>query len=195
MERRSQHVRFFEGARPQPFCPRRGQHCAESALRYNAGQLSSLRNSAVGVTQRRKPTRVRPTIDDAYAAIKKHRALTPAALALGVSRGSLDRQVSRSSRLSWLVHQMREEVVDLAETQFARKIQDGSERCILHALSSPIARSRGWGAPASDVGSGAAPSMTLIGRVVINAVESGRFIDGPGDEALTIDHEGVGDIA
>jgi hypothetical protein len=44
--------------------------------------------------------------------------------------------VSRSSRLSWLVRQMREEIVDLAEVKYARKIQEGNERCIIHALSS-----------------------------------------------------------
>jgi hypothetical protein len=31
---------------------------------------------------------------------------------------------------------MREEIVDLAEVKYARKIQEGNERCIIHALSS-----------------------------------------------------------
>jgi hypothetical protein len=129
-------------------------------------RLKTLRISAVGMTEqpnfRRKPTRMRPTIDGAYAAIKRCRALTQAALALGMSRGHLDRMVSRSPRLSWLVSQMREEIVDLAEVQFARKIQEGSERCILAALSSPIARRRGWAVQGTEAPVDAAPRHTTL---------------------------------
>jgi hypothetical protein len=138
---------------------------------------------------RRKPQRLAPSIDEAAAAIKKHRALTPAALALGVSRGSLDRQVSRSSRLSWLVHQMRQEVVDLAETKFAQKIQEGNERCILHALSSPIARSRGWGSQVAEFDTGDRPHTTnhftieLISREQIEAERANKTIEHRADES------------
>ena len=57
---------------------------------------------------------------------------------------------------------MREEVVDLAEVKFAQKIQEGSERCILHALSSPIARARGWGSQGTEVTIDAAPRHTTL---------------------------------
>ena len=71
--------------------------------------------------------------------------------------------VSRSPRLSWLVRQMREEIVDLAEVKFAQKIQEGDVKCILHALSSPIARVRGFAAPkGTEVTIDAAPRHTTL---------------------------------
>ena len=150
--------------------------------------IDTLGNLPVSVTQKRKPARFSPSIADAEVAIRKHRALTPAARELGVSRGSLDRQVSRSSRLSWLVHQMRLEIVDVAELQFAKKVQAGDTTCILRALSSPIARSRGWGVQATELSTGDKPRVnnfriTFVTPESVRAERAGR----------TIEHEPVED--
>lgn len=69
---------------------------------------------------------------------------------------------------------MRQEIVDLAETQFARKIQEGSERCILAALSSPNGRARGWGS-ASDVVMDDQPRHTTLQLEIL--APTGRTFD------------------
>ena len=57
---------------------------------------------------------------------------------------------------------MRQEIVDLAEVQFAKKIQAGSERCIIHALSSPLARARGWSSQGSEAPIDDQPRHTIL---------------------------------
>jgi hypothetical protein len=143
----------------------------------------------VGVTQtRRKPTRVRPSIEDALVQIKAHKGfLTPAALALRVSRGALDRMVSRSSRLSYACHQERGGLTDFAEQQLFRKIQEGNVQAICFALSSRWGQARGYAPKGTEVNLGDTTTV-MIGSVTVNAVPSGTFVGGP---ESTIEHESL----
>ena len=64
---------------------------------------------------------------------------------------------------------------------------EGWEACTFW-LSSRMGRERGFAPPASDVGSGVAANTMLIGKVIINAIETGKFVDG---DQLTIEGESV----
>jgi hypothetical protein len=81
--------------------------------------------------------------------------------------------VSRSSRLAWLIYQMRQEIVDLAEVQFAKKIASGDTVCVLRALNSPIARARGWGTQGGEFNAEIVTNNLVIQNVTIEPVPSG----------------------
>jgi hypothetical protein len=132
---------------------------------------------------RRKPQRLAPKEAEIIAALQaSHGILSPAAKALGLARSSLDRMVQRRSRLAYACRQAREGLVDYAETRLFEKIKDGDSRCIIFALSSPIARARGWGS-SGDV-NGETRQITEIVIKVVDAVE-GRPV-GP-----LIEHEAI----
>ena len=122
---------------------------------------------------RRKPQRLAPKSDEIIAQIHAHHGiLSPAAKALGLSRSSLDRMVQRRGKLAMACRQAREGLVDFAEGKLFEKIREGNERCIIFALSSPIARARGWGAQGAELVLGDAPRrITEIVITVVDAVD------------------------
>ena len=50
-------------------------------------------------------------------------------------------------------------MVDFTETKLFEKIRDGNEKCIIFALSSPIARARGWGSQGTEFNAGDRPRI------------------------------------
>ena len=143
----------------------------------------------MGVTQqRRKPTRVRPSIEDALVQIKLHKGfLTPAAAGLGMSRGNLDRMISRSSRLAYACKEAREGLLDYTESKLFRRIEAEDTRAIIFALST-IGRARGYALARGSTLAMGDTTNVVIQKVIVQPIESGKFVDGD-DELLTI--EGV----
>jgi hypothetical protein len=139
---------------------------------------------------RRKPTRIRPSIDEVAAQIAACKGfLTPAAAALGVSRGSLDRMVSRSSRLAWVCKQARESMVDYAESKLFKRIEADDTRAIIFCLST-LGKHRGYAmAKGTELNLGDTINAVTIGSVVIQPVRSGEFV---GSGQVTIEHESLG---
>ena len=132
----------------------------------------------MGVTQRRrKPTRMRPSIEDALVQIKAHKGfLTPAALALGVSRGFLDRMVSRSSRLSYACRQENESLIDFTEQKLFKRIAAEDTRAIIFCLST-LGKHRGYVLPKGTALNAEVTNSTLvIQHVTINPVEFRPFL-------------------
>jgi hypothetical protein len=142
----------------------------------------------MSVVNRRRSSRACPPEAEIIAAIYAHHGiLSPTAKALGLARSSLDRMVQRRSRLAYACRQARETLIDFTESKLYECISEKRERSIIFALSSPLARQRGWGS-ATDEGGGGANTM-LIGKVIVNAIETGKFIDA--DDQLTIEGESV----
>jgi hypothetical protein len=174
----------------------------KSQLGINAAASKAIeikRRSAVGMTEqteserqserperpfsRRKPTRLRPSIEDTLVQIKAHKGfVTPAALALGVSRGVLDRMISRSSRLSYACHQERGGLTDFAEQQLFKRIAAGDTKAICFALSSKWGQARGYAPKGTEFNGGDQPRVTnfnikFITPESLKAERAGKVIE------------------
>jgi hypothetical protein len=171
-------------------------------LRIGAG-VENQRISVVSVDSqtvfRRRPQRIAPSIDEVAAKIEAHKGfLTPAAMSLGLSRSSLARMVSRSSKLSYACREAREGLLDFAEQKLFQKISDGDVRAITFALST-VGKARGYALAKGtefNVGETVNNNHLVIQNVTIEAVPSGTMMSETrtrdlvvaGSSAL-IDHE------
>jgi hypothetical protein len=139
---------------------------------------------------RRKPQRLAPKTDEIVAQIYACKGfLTPCAAALGISRSSLVRMIERSSKLAWACKQAKEGLLDYAEQQLFKRIAAEDTRAIIFALSSPIARARGWGAQGAEFPVDGQMRTTnhftieLISREQIEAERANRTIEHRADES------------
>ena len=88
--------------------------------------------------------------------------------------------VERSSKLAWACRQSREGLIDFTEQKMFQKIAEGDGKMIIFALST-IGRTRGYQLPRGTEVNFGDVSDTMVTSVVVNAVPSGQFIEGPDD--------------
>jgi hypothetical protein len=127
--------------------------------------------------------------DECIAAVRAHAGqLSLAGEALGVSRGSVEQMVRRYPRVAKAARDAEARMTDIAVVQMHKLVLKGNYQACTFWLSSRIGRERGFAPPASDVGSGVAANTMLVGKVIINAIETGKFVDG---DQLPIEGESV----
>jgi hypothetical protein len=128
---------------------------------------------------RRKPFLMRPRHDEVLAALKRCGCfLGPAAQTLGVSRSNLRKQIQGNSRLAAAVADLNEGALDRVEaTLWDRAVNEKDVRAAQIILNAR-GKARGYGLQPGEAVNPGATANLVIQSVVVNAIETGRFVGG-----------------
>lgn len=96
------------------------------------------------------------TVRKIEAALRQTRGnVSAAARELGVTRSAIYAKIASNPALRITLEDIREEMVDIAESALYRRLLDGDMTAIAYVLNNnPIAKRRGWGARVELVGAG-----------------------------------------